>query len=572
MSQEESFDDWELISDEWWKVPFNVVPWDHRLQFQWSPEGVRSAIHPRPPYYHDSLYNDKNDAPSVSGEIPGDSLNTSLVGVKGAEESLRRYESDVGIIHLPLVSEGYHNTLFDGDIDEAHLAMVQKSWHDQVLLLLDGILPRTVASLPRVDELEGDERRIWDLDAIDDSPLDTSPARTSPDVVDLTYSDSAESDPPPSTPHNDRKSYAAVVFDDNKSHSLRESTVIAPSPSKPLSASALSFIPASGPSRRTPSPSPGSPYKSPTYEFHFPSLTSNPRLGARSLPPNLEKDDQGFYNEIPSPSPASRSHTSTRTATPRRPSTTLLPAFLTDSSSSSRNRHTSKTRELVDRLRSGDSSRKQRSKNTSVSLSLDPDEIPSTERPNAQELESTADKIAAIDGWITSIENEAMAADAAAQLGDGWIEGVSKETRSGDHHKHKRSRSKNHKRSTSTTSGGTSVTPVTPSTASSSATTGTFPSPASSMTSFGIPYTPTSASFSTLSQPPPTPAVAAYAYAPQAYVQYMTPAQAQAAYMQMQLQLQMQARWQQMQAAACMGVVSGYPVYTPVPQSSQFYS
>jgi len=587
--EEESVeDDWVVVGGDWWRLPFNAVPWGYRKQYQWSLEGVRYAIHPKPLHYHDALYNDKYGVFDGSGGVGeggvlasdgcGEELSRTLVGVHGAEDVIGQYEAGVGIQFLStpfqplsLSDSELHSEfspsgdlLFEGEIDEEDLALAQKRWDHQVRSLFDGVLKR-VEALDLSFNPSDNDRKLWDLDKIDELPSsssDSSRTSTSPDVGDLSYSVlSVESDPPPSTPHNDKKSYAAVVFDETKPRpSLHGRKLVAPSPAKVLNASALSFIPASIIPPSSPSPSMDSQsYTSPTYEFHFPSLSSQQptttapasaassgQLGTISLPPNLEKDQEGFYNEIPSSSSASvsssaaRSHTSTRTATPKkeRPSASLLPAFLTDVSSSVGGglpNSRSKTREIVDRLRSAGAERKRGktdfvAKNLFLGLEhreggteagLGGGEDAGVVGGNGKEgeglmsttltFESQADKLAAIDGWITSVENEAIAAEHHSQhLQDGWIEGMSKvyslttpnpsTTRSN----HRSSRStatstsnaKKHGRSTSTStrttttsssgSGGSGMTPTTPSSVSSSInTTTTFPSPASSMTSFG---------------------------------------------------------------------------------------
>jgi hypothetical protein len=176
---------------------------------------------------------------------------------------------------------------------------------------------------------------------------------TSSEFFDLTDSENSEhsvdSDPVPSTPKP--RSYANVTIKQSSP------TPLDYSPSRSLNASASSFVPTSTPVKfstddvssshfwraaSSPSPSP-----SPTHSnFTFPSLNASIQ-SLPILPPTLKKDEQGFYTEV-TPLP-SKEQTSTSNRAQRSP-TSLLPPFLADSSR--RTRKTSKTRKIVDQLRS----------------------------------------------------------------------------------------------------------------------------------------------------------------------------------------------------------------------------
>jgi hypothetical protein len=156
---------------------------------------------------------------------------------------------------------------------------------------------------------------------------------------------SVESDPVPSTPKP--RPYTNVTIKQS-SPSLQDF-----SPPRALNASASSFIPTTPnkipsmhfPSFRFSHPVP-SPSPSPTYSnFTFPSLNTSVQ-SLPSLPPTLKKDEQGFYTEVSSPSTDHKS-VSQRA---QRSSQSLLPPFLADLSC--RARKASKTRKIVDQLRS----------------------------------------------------------------------------------------------------------------------------------------------------------------------------------------------------------------------------
>ncbi|OBZ69842.1 hypothetical protein A0H81_10081 [Grifola frondosa] len=385
-----------------WKTSFRAISWAY---------GCKCAtMHPRPPHYHDLLSRTKYmTAPEETSHSNID-LNPSLAGVQAAADSLREYEIDVAISRPDKVVVGedayrVEPVLFDGALDEEEVALAKKRWDETVQALLSGVLERLPSNLV----LEGSpEMKPWDLTALE-TALD------SPDAVDSTDSEqSVASDPPPQTPKPTKKSYARVVGPHG------DPPVFSPLPSKLLNAAALTFIPSTpasvDPTRSTAhdpvtppltssSHSSDSPFSSPTYEFHFPSLNPSPPADrARSLPPTLQKDEHGFYVEVGTGVTADN-HTSTRSATPRRPSAAFLPAFLTDGSAPTRTRN-SKTREIVDRLRSTagthTKSRKAR-RQSSISVPVDSVAIDS-------------------DGWISGPASEERTQDKGI-TDDGWVEG-----------------------------------------------------------------------------------------------------------------------------------------------------
>ncbi|KAK7691314.1 hypothetical protein QCA50_004708 [Cerrena zonata] len=548
--QTEHLNDWVFISPHWWQLSYKDLSWAYRRRYQWTQSGGKAAIHPRPPWHHDQLYVDKDRWQDGLESMEQLELNPDLVGVRGALSTLGPYEEDVGISGVGISSHlgtQEHIPLLAAELDQDDFVASQKTWYNLVRDLMGSTPIRAPHNL--LDDVDLSVK-LWDLDLSDDVKFDSS------EFVDHTDSElSTDSDPMPTTPHGDKKSYAAVVFDEHVPQ-----TVLAPSPSKPLNATAVDFIPARTPlPESTPSPdSLGTPYASLGYEFHFPSLNAQQatsRSGAKSLPPNLRKDEYGFYlntsDMTSSPSSVIRSHTSTRTATPKRQSTALLPAFLTEPSTPSRTRQ-SKTREIVDRLRSatasGEASRQARKP--------EPDLTPTGDeqmQPKLRDIEHLSDRMAAIDGWITNvIETEEAKATEARANKDGWIEGTAIPSQPIRVVKNKKS----HKRSSSSVNSTYPMTP--PSTSSLS----THPSPASSLTSFGLPVTPTSTSFPSSSYYPyPTP----YTNAQAAYMQTLQ--------LQMQAHAQAQAQWQ-MQMSGMLapsftmfqgGVVPAYSMPQPIP-------
>lgn len=551
-------DDWVEVPEDWWAVSYRKVPWSYRRQYQWSAEGIRYPRHPPPMHYQGLLCT--TDSQEEEEDREGDvELNKGLVGCGDALEVMQRYEINVGIEPPPPFDHTTSSNsslpfapIFTGALSEEDLVAAKSEWDDLLEKLFDGMSPPGPFTPPSLGD---EERRIWNLDLLDEV---STTARTTPDVVDLTDSDhsSAESDPLPLTPHPDKKSYAEVVFVERGASSFPDRAIIAPSPSTTLNASALSFVPASSIPDDTPSRTASPHSYSSTYEFHFPSLNSQ-KPSSNGVSAKMERDDQGFYNDISSSgSEIPRSHSSTRTATPKRPSAALLPAFLSDRLQA--RSKPSRTRELVDQLRSTSSSPPE------DVLARADSSAGNSSSPVDPEAESRLEKLKSIDGWITQIENTAPK--------DGWTNGSHPTSNSAKARNNRRG-SGGHKRTSSSVSSGTSL-------SYSSGGASTYPSPTSSLTSFGVP-TPSSATFPTTPYPPPTPYVALAPYPPPQLQQPLGcvpsmpvnptvhPYHMQHLHMQMQMQAQAQAQaqWQmQMQAAAAARMHPvPYPVYGPMP-------
>ncbi|KAI0710295.1 hypothetical protein C8T65DRAFT_727309 [Cerioporus squamosus] len=503
--------DWEIVQDDWWKTSFRAISWAYKTK----------PAHPRPPHYHDLLARGRRrkvpgNAPNVAraAEVDVD-LSTGLSGVQAAEDALNRYEVEVAI--LPSTALAYPKTIVQLD-----------AWNEKVRELFGGILAE--GSLPEVESLCA-EVPLWDLDNIENAP-------------DLTDSEaSAESDPPPSTPKPSKAtpSYASAV----SGKVIISPTVLSPFPStllnSELSTSAVDFIPATphrAESREPTTPpltsssgSSDSPYSSPTYNFHFPSLNATPptdRKEARSAPVSIQKDENGFYYTNPESDESGPGFTQslnvTRSGTPRRASAALFPAFLSDGSPSSRTRN-SKTREIVDRLRSGSTGGRRAKKGNRKQ--------PSKEVDLAELIAEAAKNSEDNDGWIVS----KTSSSSSLLTDDGWIiQGpVPASPTPAPQHKHKHGHKRSSVSSTSTASP--------PSSAS------TF-SPASSTTSLGMPATPASTSHPL----PPVPQL----YSPSMpYAPYgPTPYASAPAYMHMQYP-SARAPWP-------MGYQPGmYPMYQP---------
>ncbi|KAI0740684.1 hypothetical protein C8Q76DRAFT_200269 [Earliella scabrosa] len=516
--------DWEIDEDDWWKTSFRAISWAYKTK----------PDHPRPPHYHDHLARGRRrrvtvDAQSRSGAAERDvSLSAGLSGVRAAEDALKRYEVDAAIHPATPV--------LDQDEDPfpcSECSMEQYVWEEKVRELLGGILEDR--PLPELDSLSADVP-LWDLDNLE-SPVDGSSSSAS-----SSSGSSGESDLPPSTPKpKTALSYAGAVSGGAITNSP---TVLSPLPSKALSKAALPFIPATParPSSREPTTPPltsssgssDSPYSSPTYNFHFPSLNSaSPadRNETRSLPISLQKDESGFYIEVSDDAlpVATQSLGGTRSGTPRRPSTVLFPAFLTDGSPTSRSRSRKSTRDMVDEVRSNTvSGRRPKKANRRQQSSKDVDLASLISEASVKSEDST-------DGWISTVVVSEDPSSRGTVADDDWIIQANAQASTPPP-------SKKHGHKRSSASGST--------THSTSAPSATF-SPASSTMSLTVPHTPATVA----SQLPPMP----HMYPPPAlpYASFATPyANAPAAYMQMPYS-HARAPWP-------MGYPAGmYPMYQP---------
>lgn len=474
-AQDEDLEDWVLVGSDWWQLAYADVEWRWSPRYHWTETGVKLTLHPRPPQYHGTLYNDKTQY-GFDNSAPQDmELNRFLTGVKGVEAALEVYERNVGIsdASMPPAMSFTYQLFLPEDTTEDIVRRSQEQWEHQVDALLGGILEPSCFDLP--PSLPDDRVPMWDLDTLEDPYYDgDSHTLSSSDVVELTYSDSSfDSDPPPTTPQGDKKSYAEVLFDD-RGAPIHAGTVVSPSPSKPLNASALAFVPGYALEYHSPSPpSADSPYVSPTYEFHFPSLHSHTtsRSNTRSLPPPLQRDENGFYTEVSHAEllPAANS----RSVTPKRPSSGSVPSFFGNAPRQNSSKRS--TREMVDGLRSngsGSSRRHRRNKGDHKRSSTDA-AAPQTEKD--------------AEGWITGVEGAPK--QAKPPKGEDWVQGL---FQCRQQPKQQQQNQQTHARSSSTTTNASSTqAPPTPSSVSS--TLSTLPSPTSS--NFSNPRTPTSAQF-----------------------------------------------------------------------------
>lgn len=358
---------WEVLPSALWEIRYGSVSWSFDAQYCRVP--IKPVSHPKPPHYHGSLLRtsrprrhytvlrkDKPFGPSQdpttlphdsADEWPfSESLNRKFIGVQVAEDVLRSYELDSGFTHsiMPDITldELYTSwSKLSVDVDEEDVEFARSQWAILVQDLFGDIQLSRVIS---VSDIDGGRPQ---------SPVSSLEYDSEP---------STDSDILPSTPTQ------RSAFSDVEIH--QPSPVLdgrSLSPPKTLNGSARAFTPKSGPpSKLLVSPSSDSSSSDSSsspipVNFVFPAINGNYQY----LPPGLKKDDQGFYTSITPPGSPSRARLDSSRSSSRL-SPARLPQFLSDVQS----RKASKTRVIVDQMRSTPiTSKKGRPRNYSKSSS-----------------------------------------------------------------------------------------------------------------------------------------------------------------------------------------------------------
>ena len=318
-------DEWEIITADWWRTAFISVSWTY----------VPSKGKSLPQQFHGSLFAGlsqcarsniySDDVQSKFSE--NDTLNPELVGVCGAMAAVTSYEEDVGFSYstCPKI-EPHELDLFTHvdlsiDIDENDLLRGRQRWKEMVDDLMNG-------------------------EIFENANMDNDLTLSS---MDFSSSDgSIDSFVMPSTPKAKHIFTDTEVKVSSPNSSIDDNGFDNPDflpPCKSLNAAASSFVPTFCSQSYEPVNFPplvdASKSSSPTLSFAtftFPTLNASPQPQPTI---RLKKDDQGFFTEVkkepsnPSGEPAE-----------------LLPPFLQESSPHRNRPRKSRTREIVDRLRS----------------------------------------------------------------------------------------------------------------------------------------------------------------------------------------------------------------------------
>ena len=332
---ETSSQDWEIVPSDWWRTHYSSVSW---LYIQ---DPVQDKT-PQRRQFQGSFF--PNPLPHITGQRRAEdlreiALNLDLAGVKGTLETVLAYERSVGFYYqaFPKIEPDDLASLMALNlstrfIDVQDTRMHQVRWNE----LLNDLMHSPLADSP------SDNDDVSELGASSSSLGDSLLHSTSTlSSVDLTSSEgSLESQPMPSTPRPKSSTHHPIeVNDTSPTGSVRTS------PIRSLSASASSFFPTLSHAASIdhpfkfpliPETSRRSSKLSSFAEFIFPSL--NPPVSASSSASTvkLKKDRDGFFTE----------------ESPNTTPTALLPPFLQESSQRNSRMRKSRTREIVDRLRS----------------------------------------------------------------------------------------------------------------------------------------------------------------------------------------------------------------------------
>ncbi|KAH7872002.1 uncharacterized protein C8R40DRAFT_1119383 [Lentinula edodes] len=308
-------DEWQVVLADWPRIHFEAISWTH------NPPGSHGAPCKaicRPPTKSHYLVK-QTDGNSADLE---QELNAELVGVSIAFDVLTAYEATSGFHYNSCLDvRGVESTSanvadISCQIDEKDVAACKKNWNEIVQSLTGDF---------------AEDRDTSSSSGSDSGSLASSLMFDSSDCLYPNYV-SMPSTPKPHAP----SSYGAARSSPSVSpHSKLNAFASSFTPSG-SSVPSLTFSNNASPLTTRSSPSPT------LHDFVFPSLNSTKVSSYPKL--KIEKDDQGFYTNM---------EAETELVTPKshmHPST-LLPAFLQDDHIR-RKGLSSKTRALVDRLRS----------------------------------------------------------------------------------------------------------------------------------------------------------------------------------------------------------------------------
>jgi hypothetical protein len=313
-------DDWEIISiTDWWHTSVNAARWSfaptqHAVDSLAPRRQFRGSL-----FYEKSSVDLRSRSSSKERRNTGDddTLNVELDGVKSSMDALSVYERHVGF-HLdiqitPSISQGVIDLKVA--VDEKDPLVRKKAWDE----LLEGLM-----NGPAFDN-HADSDGSLESSFIGEDLLRSTSTISS---IGTSFSEgSIDSIGMPSTP-KPKSSFGDVEIKDlSPNGSVNGSVDYGISPRRSLNATASSFVPTFSPQMKDeplqfPSLDPSSPHTS-FSNFTFPTL--NP-------PSEIKRDDQVSYQATEGAG--------------------LLPPFLQEPSSQRNRYRKSRTREIVDRLRS----------------------------------------------------------------------------------------------------------------------------------------------------------------------------------------------------------------------------
>ncbi|KAJ3748491.1 hypothetical protein DFH05DRAFT_1472873 [Lentinula detonsa] len=305
-------DGWQIISTDWRRIPFEDISWAYQPL---STRRTRCKALCRPVVKLSHLA-DKVDESSNCSEQ--ELLNPDLPGIEAACDALISYEANSGFRYrlcLDLRENEFTESARDipCQIDEKEVLVSKEKWNEMV------------------QNLTGDFTE--ERDNISSSGSDSS-SLTSSLILDFSDWEFPNHVSMPSTPKPRSYPYGTTRSSPSVSPPLKLNAFASSFTPSGSSVPSLTFSNNASPLTTRSSPSPT------LHDFVFPSLNpSNPYPKLK-----IEKDDQGFYTNI-------EAEIELSTPKSRLTPSTLLPAFLQDDHTR-RKGVSSRTRALVDRLRS----------------------------------------------------------------------------------------------------------------------------------------------------------------------------------------------------------------------------
>ena len=299
--------EWQLVGQKgWWRTSFDSLSW------AFTPEQPPSN-HQRIPLSPLLRLSSLSSSPPRTMEEDDCSLNPDLVGCRMVKAVVTPYETAVGFDFVPFPKIEREDRGLPPPLNlnykEEDVADSRERWRDAVDELLSS---DNEGSLSLSSSTTESARAFTMLVSSSRSSLFVSGSEQS-----------AESLAMPATPVT-KASYATVLLKNvSPTSSISDSDSRHAVPSKSLNALASSFVPSTEPS--------------PLSSFTFPTLNPPNKSTTRLTTVKIRKDDQGFFTGVQVDDAPQKS--------------APLPSYLQELSPRRRSR-TSKTRELVDRLRS----------------------------------------------------------------------------------------------------------------------------------------------------------------------------------------------------------------------------
>lgn len=389
---------WHIISDDWWYTLYDSIPWTFPQEitggvatnsspFCGSLFGTRSASCPSQAFSGRR----RNTCNTPTGDL---TLRCDLSGVQCALDTIATYEADVGIISGEVMSDvGRRRIDISVEVAEEEVARGRMIWNEYVETLMDDS-----DSMSKGDVVD-DELSLGDVTRVSSPTSSQGGLHRSTSTlssVDLTDSDlSFKSTSLPSTPKG--RSHESMV-EINDASPLKGSKSQGIYPGRPLNACASSFVPTFSKANAEPFTlsTPTGQLRNSTRQTAFVNFTF-PSLEVPPLPTvKIKKDEQGFYSEAEVAAPVPQT---------QRAACTFLPLFLQDASR--RRAPASKTRAMVDRLRSAHNHSHSPSPNPPLyDMNLFDERVSVSEddRPRNSGMSSPSSQEEDEDGWINLAE------------------------------------------------------------------------------------------------------------------------------------------------------------------------